>query len=229
MYTQSTRKGLRSPSLALKAYDRLRDMILAGEIRPGEPVYEVHSAKLLGMSRTPVREALQSLARDGYLEELPDRGCVVPTRSADDIREFFEMRQILESAAARLAAQRATDEEIARLKSLCDAYRGEGDLGRWQEIGAQFHTLIVAAARNRRLAQELSSLRTQIDLSRRSVIHAGGSKREAAVDDHRAIYEAIAARDEEAAYAAAERHVIHSYETTIRAFQPALLVLRKGG
>ena len=196
MYTQSTRKTARPPSLANQAYDRLRDMILAGEIRPGEPVYEVHYAKLLGMSRTPVREALQSLARD-------------------------------ESAAARLAAQRAADEEIARLKSLCDAYVGEGDLSRWQEIGAQFHAVIVAAARNRRLVQELASLRTQIDLSRRSVIHAGDPWREAAVDDHRAICEAIAARDEEAAYAAAERHVIHSYETTIRAWQPASLSLRK--
>lgn len=203
-------------------------MILSGDIRPGEPVYEVHSAKLLGMSRTPVREALQSLARDGYLEELPDRGCVVPTRSADDIREFFEMRQILESAAARLAAQRATHEEIVRLQSLCDAYVGEADLSRWQEIGAQFHAVIVTAARNRRLEQELSSLHTQIDLSRRSVIHAGDAWRAAAAHDHRAICEAIAARDGEAAYAAAERHVIHSYETTIRAYQPASLLLRKG-
>lgn len=217
----------RSTSLSTHAYEQLRDAILGGELRPGEPLFEIHLAKSLGMSRTPVREALQSLASDGYLEELPDRGYVIPRRSLDDLREFFELREVLEAAASRYAALRARPEEIAQLQLVCNQYEGEQDLARWQQLGAQFHALIIQASRNNRLASLAASLTTQIDLSRRSVIYGGPAWRETAVRDHRAICAAITARDEAAAHAAAADHVRHSYQATLRGYQPEVFAPQK--
>ncbi len=207
-------------ALSSRAYQQLRQRILSGEVQPAEPLFEIHLAEQLGMSRTPVRQALQSLAREGYLEELPGRGFAVPRRSLDDLRQFFELREVLEAAATRFAAQRARPEEVAELEALCERYGGEPDLGAWNQIGARFHDTIIAAARNTRLAALLATLHDQIDMSRRSVIYAGPSWRETAVRDHRAICSAIAARDEAAAHAAASEHVRRSYQATLRAHQP---------
>ncbi len=207
-------------ALSVRAYQLLRQRILAGEVQPAEPLFEIHLAEQLGMSRTPVREALQSLARDGYLEELPGRGFAVPRRSLDDLRQFFELREVLEAAATRFASLRARPEEITQLDALCARYEDEPDLEAWNQIGASFHATIIDAARNARLAALLATLHDQIDLSRRSVIYAGPSWRETAVRDHRAICTAIAERDEAAAHAAATNHVRHSYQATLRAHQP---------
>jgi DNA-binding GntR family transcriptional regulator len=207
-------------ALSYRAYQSLRQRILAGEVQPGEALFELHLAPQLGMSRTPVREALQSLARDGYLEELPGRGFAVPRRSLDDLRQFFELREVLEAAATRFAALRATGAEVAALQALCDRYALEPELDTWNQIGAQFHAAIIDAARNARLATLLASLHDQIDLSRRSVIYAGPVWRETAVRDHQLICNAIAARDEVAAQQAATEHVRRSYQATLRAHQP---------
>lgn len=214
-------------ALSSRAYQLLRQSILAGQVKPGEPLFEVHLAEQFGMSRTPVRQALQSLARDGYLEELPGRGFAVPRRSLDDLRQFFELREVLEAAATRYAALRAREDEISELEALCARYEGETDLDAWNQIGARFHATIIEAARNARLAALLASLHDQIDLSRRSVIYAGPAWRETAVRDHRAICTAIAARDEAAAGTAATEHVRRSYQATLRAHQPEAFAAQK--
>jgi DNA-binding GntR family transcriptional regulator len=211
---------IKAVPLSNRAYEQLRDAIRDGELRPGEPLFEIHLAKSLGMSRTPVREALQLLVSDGYLDVLPGRGYVIPRRSLDDLREFFELREVLEAAASRYAAVRARPEEIAALQDVCDQYEGEQDLARWQQLGAQFHALITRACRNDRLANLMDSLTTQIDLSRRSVIYGGPAWRATAVQDHRAICAAITARDEAAAHKAAADHVRHSYQATLRGHEP---------
>lgn len=217
----------RAVPLSSRAYQLLRQRVLDGEIQPSEPLFEIHVAEQLGMSRTPVREALKSLARDGYLEELPGRGFVVPRRSLDDLRQFFELREVLEAAATRYAALRALPTEIEQLEALCARYEGEADLNTWNQIGARFHATIIEAARNFRLAALLASLHDQIDLSRRSVIYAGPAWREIAVRDHRAICSAIAARDEDSAHAAATEHVRRSYRATLRAYQPEAFATQK--
>ncbi|WP_326539761.1 GntR family transcriptional regulator [Pseudorhodoferax sp.] len=214
-------------SLSARAYEQLREAILSGEIQPGQALFENHLTAALDMSRTPIREALQGLARDGYLQELPDRGYTVPRPSLDDLREFFELREVLEAAAARYAALRAHADEVAELQRLCERYQDEADLARWHELGARFHALIVQSARNRRLAGRLTELTVQIDLSRRSVIYAGPAWRDTAVQDHRAICEAIACRDEAAAQQAAALHVQHSYQATLRAYQPEAFARQK--
>lgn len=212
-------------ALAVRAYEQLREEIVQGTVLPGEALYEIHLAARLDMSRTPIREALRELERDGYVEELPSRGYVVPRRSLDDIREFFELREVLEASATRYAALRATAAEIARLGTLCSRYEREKNDAKWVQLGHDFHNAVVEAARNTRLATMLESLNAQIVMSRRTVARADALRRQAAIRDHRAIYDAIAARDAATAHALAADHVRRSYDTTLRALQPELFAI----
>lgn len=213
--------------LMARAYEQLREEIVDGTLLPGDPLYEVHLAGRLSMSRTPIREALKVLTRDGYLEELPSRGYAVPRRSMDDIREFFELREVLEASATRYAALRATSAEIAQLEQLCSRYEREKNHDKWAQIGHDFHNTIIKAARNTRLETMLESLNAQIVMSRRTVAQADALRRQAAVRDHRAICNAIKARDEDRAQALAAEHVRRSYDTTLRAYRPEVFATQK--
>lgn len=207
-------------NLTARAYSQLREEIVQGLLLEGEAHYEIHIAERLGVSRTPVREAMQLLAREGYLEELPSRGYAVPRRSLDDLREFFELREVLEASATRYAALRATQSELDSLEQLCERYEQEKDEVRWVEIGHEFHRQLISAARNSRLKTMLDSLNAQIVMSRRTVARANEERRLTAVRDHRAIFEAVKARDEQRAHALAADHVRRSYETTLQAHMP---------
>lgn len=213
--------------LTARAYALLRDAVIDGSLRPGEPLYEIHLADSLGMSRTPVREALKVLTRDGYVEELPSRGYAVPRRSLDDMREFFELREVLESTATRYAALRATAAEMAQLERLCAQYEREKNDAKWAQLGHDFHNLLIKAARNTRLETMLASLNAQIVISRRTVACADDVRRRAAVRDHRAIFEAVLARDAGRAESLAAEHVRRSYETTLRALVPDAFATHK--
>jgi DNA-binding GntR family transcriptional regulator len=206
--------------LAAQAHERLRSDILDGVYPTDEALFEVHLAERLGMSRTPVREALRLLAQEGYLDELPSRGYALPRRSLDDIREFFELREVLEAAATRYAALRASPEELQACSALCSAYAKEKDLAKWNALGGEFHDLIINASHNKRLQATLASINAHIQLSRRPAIQASPQWRQAAVADHQAILAALQARDAEAAQRAAAEHVRHSYAATLQAFQP---------
>lgn len=207
--------ALKPDSLTARAYAALRDAVEAGDLSPGEPMYEVHLGERLGMSRTPVREALKLLARDGFLEPLPSRGYVVPRRSLDDIREFFEVREALEATASRYAALRATAGEILQLEKLCERYEREANWERWNRIGTDFHNGIIDAARNARLRGMLRSLNAQIVMSRRSATGGDPERRRQAIADHQAIFAAIRARDGKRAESLAAAHVRRAYEATV--------------
>ena len=217
----------KSAGLATKAYAQLRDAIIDGKLLPGEPLYEIHLATSLGMSRTPIREALKLLAQDGYVESLPSRGYTVPKRSHEDLREFFEMRAILEAGASRYAALRATDAEIAQMERLCVRYETEKNDEKWTQLGHDFHDLIIDSARNSRLRTILQLLNAQIVISRRTVARADAAHRKHAIRDHRDILDAIKARNDVRAETLAAGHVWRSYETTLRSYSPDLFASKK--
>lgn len=215
MYTQRIQATPKGDGLAAQAYQQMRDAIVQGQIEAGAALFEVHLAAQLGMSRTPVREALKVLARDGFVESLPNRGYVVPRRSLDDLRELFELRESLEGMAARYAAARATETELQELERLCVLYAKEREWSRWVQAGTSFHDLLLAAARNERLTAILDSLNGQIVQSRRAVLKDNAQRRDAAIREHRAILEAVRKRDPELAEARAREHVRLSYEATL--------------
>jgi DNA-binding GntR family transcriptional regulator len=208
--------------LADKAYRKMRQAILRGDLAPGEALFESHLADKLGMSRTPVREALRVLARDGFIETIPARGYVVPRRSVEDLRELFELRESLEGLSTRAAAVRATEAEIVQLGQLCDRYEQATSLETWTQIGTEFHNFVVVVARNRRLATILDSLNFQIVLSRRSALSSAETIRNEAVREHRAIVDAITSRDSEAAEQCARTHVRTSYAAALQSFRSGL-------
>src|SRR3712207_2161971 len=133
--------------LAAQAYQQLRSALVSGDMGPGEALLESHLAGKLGMSRTPVREALSVLAREGLVDVSAGRGYFVPQRSMDDLREFFELREGLEGMASRYAAVRASQAEIQELEHVCAIYERADDLESWTRLGTEFHHRIFAACR----------------------------------------------------------------------------------
>src|SRR5262245_13152668 len=149
---------VRTRSRADFVYESLRDAISDGRIAGRERVREEEVARNLGVSRTPVREALQRLQQRGLLSFGPTRGFVVAQLSHQQVVELYAMREILEGSAARFAAQHATPEEIATLYQLQEQLRtAEGDEMLHKHLDRRFHQAIYEAAHNRYLTQMLDS------------------------------------------------------------------------
>jgi DNA-binding GntR family transcriptional regulator len=147
-----------------RAYEAIRGGIFSGEHPAGSRLREEELAERIGVSRTPVREALRRLDAEGLVEFLPNRGAHVASWSEDDLREIFGLRALLESFGARLAAERIDRETLAALRELCDAMDRSlagGDPGRVEhvaELNNRFHQRILAASGSKRLPLLLSSL-----------------------------------------------------------------------
>ncbi len=154
-------------SLRDAAYDAIKGDILAGDLLPGWAISEADRAEALRTSRTPIREALQALAQEGLVEIFPKRGTFVARLSARDVRESFELREAVETACARLAAERRTDADLERMRAAAiDPTARPADDGHYSRL-ADFHHVIVLAAQNRYLAQAFEDTASRIDLASR--------------------------------------------------------------
>jgi DNA-binding GntR family transcriptional regulator len=194
------------------AYTLLKERILDLELRPGELVTERRLMELTGCGRTPVREAMQRLQRDGLLGIVPFRGAFVTDISAKDVTEISQVRERLESFAAALAARLATARELARLKALLDELepldaRAPGDIF---AADRDFHALIVEASGHRRIRDITGMLSDQIQRLR--YLSASDPQRATrAHTEHRAIAAALLARDPGRAEAAMLAHLRQSH------------------
>ncbi|RMH46350.1 MAG: GntR family transcriptional regulator [Alphaproteobacteria bacterium] len=144
------------------AYRRLRQDILTGQLPAGRRLTEAGLAESLGISRTPVREALKRLALEGLVEREAGQGARVASFPEDELEQIFQLRLMLEAYAARRAARFATPEEIAAMRALADEIsactppRDEAAARRWSEANAAFHRAVTQAARSGRLAAMLA-------------------------------------------------------------------------
>ncbi len=187
--------------------DELRREIIAGRFQPGERLFEDQLAQELDVSRNPVREALQALAAEGFVELEPRRGARVADVSRRRAEELFEVREALEGLVARLAARRRTAEQLARLEALTAsglAAVAEGDIDRLPQLNTAFHEALTIAAANELLAGQLDRLSHLVQwvYSARIKLRSGDSWVE-----HAAIVAAIAANDEELAFRCASEHI----------------------
>lgn len=177
--------------------DRLRKMITEGSLAPGVHLNERALCEQLGVSRTPLREALKMLAVEQLIELLPNRGARVVTLSARDIADAFELLSGLEALAGELACERITQveiDEIQELHSAMDACHANGDLSGYFDCNQRIHDRINAAARNPALTQMYQSVNRRLQALRfRSNLPAG--KWEQAVDEHVAMLRALHQRD----------------------------------
>jgi DNA-binding GntR family transcriptional regulator len=189
------------------AYWAIRDAIRTGVLRPGDRLIEVDLAAALETSRTPIREALRRLESDRLVDNAPRRGLVVPTASLDDLIEIFEIREVLEGLAARRAAQRMGEAELEALGETVERMEramAADDLGALAAASHHFHRHLRAGSRHSRLPSMISLLG---DTTRSLNAHQLAPERVAgAVAEHRAIYEAIAARDADAAERVTRQH-----------------------
>lgn len=184
----------------------LRRRITEGQWQQGERLFEDQIATELEVSRNPVREALQALASEGFVELEPRRGARVATVSTERALELFEVRETLEGLVAQLAAERRTEDELAVLRDIVRAGResAAGDRSRLPALNTQFHQLLGAAARNGLLAETIERLAHVIQwVYARSIAQRG----EQSWTEHAAIVEAIASGDGASARALAAEHI----------------------
>jgi DNA-binding GntR family transcriptional regulator len=207
--------AVRTRSRADFVYESLRDAISDGRIAGGERVREEEVARNLGVSRTPVREALQRLQQRGILNFGPTRGLVVAQLSHEQIVELYAMREILEGSAARFAAQHATPEEIAILHQLQDQLRAaEGDDLLHKHLDRRFHQAIYEAAHNRYLMQMLDSMLDSFALLHSTTLRLPHRQRNSDEERQR-IIAAIQKHDANRAEKAAREHILQAQRTRV--------------
>jgi DNA-binding GntR family transcriptional regulator len=200
----------RPRTLGQSAYEALLELVVTGRLRPGQHLVETELARNLGVSRQPVREALHRLQAEGWVEFRPNRGACVHAPSAHEVDELLTVRALLEVEAARLAARRASDRQLARLESICrdgeDAVR-RSDVARFTAANHDFHASLAALAGNSVLAQ----LWTVVARRARWHYHMVAPVRmRDSCAEHRQIAQAIAAGDETHAARAAQVHIEHT-------------------
>lgn len=191
-----------------RAYATLLDEIQDGALPPGTVIGEVEQAARLGVSRTPLREALGRLAADGLVAQQSPRVTVVTPIDADDIREIFEVRRALEESAARLAAERgdaAAFAELEREFATADLVGSEG-LDAYYSLIARFDRALDDAVANDYLTAALRTVRTHLGRVRR-LARDNPDRLAASVAEHRLIASAIAARDADLAAHATHVHL----------------------
>lgn len=179
------------------AAERLRTLIIEGELAPGTKLNERELSERLGVSRTPLREAFRMLATEGLLLQLPNRGVQVALLSADDVRDAFEVMAALEGLAGELAAARITDDEVESLRVLqadMEAAHGARDLPVYYRVNREIHDRLNAIAANPVLANAYRALNARLH-SLRFRSNLNQAKWDKAVAEHRSMIAALAARD----------------------------------
>lgn len=193
----------------------IRNAITTGRMCPGERLMEIQLAEDLGISRTPVREAIRKLEMEGFVVMIPRRGTYVADISLKDITEIYEIRISLDMLAASLAAERiepAELEEMDRQLLLTGEYSKKMDMSKVVACDSVFHDVLYRAARNERLLGIISNLREQLTTIRgRSMSQPG--RLQDMLKEHRALLDAIASRDPEAAANAARIHIENAEKT----------------
>ena len=209
--------GAKRPRLSADdAAQLIRERIVAGAIRPGERIREEAVAAELGLSRTPIREALRRLENEGFLSHQPHRGVVVRELDHQAVTELYLMREVLESTAAAQAARHASEAEIATLADMLDDEEASTDDGtRSAHLNKLFHRALYRGAHNRYLMQMLDGLDVSMSLLGRTTLSLPG-RAKLAVGEHRAIVEAIAAHDPVRAEAAARAHIHEAHKARLR-------------
>ncbi len=195
--------------LERRVYQRLRDDIAAGLLRPGDQLVEARLASELGVSKTPVREALIRLQRDGLVQIEPYRGARVREPSPDDVRETLELRELLECHIARQLAATRPPEVLGALKATISRGRvalKHGDDAAVADALTAFSDIFAAASENTRLAHVLQELRSVLLLIGSTSMHATGRDRRS-LDEHARILAALTKGDADAAAAATANHV----------------------
>lgn len=190
-------------------FNTLRAAIIHGEFEPGERLMEVHLAKRLGVSRTPVREAMRMLELEGLVVMIPKKGAEVARITEKDLKDALEIRMALEELAAELACRRIDDDGRKQLRAACDAFRAavkSRDLSAIVDADVTFHNVIYESTHNARLVSISQTLREQVYRYRVEYVKDLDHHNKL-VSEHEELTEAILKGDEERATDVTRRHI----------------------
>ena len=193
------------------AYVRVRALILSGELAPGDVLPQARLAGTIGMSTTPLREALRRLKQEGLVELDAHRDARVRPLDAAEARDLLELRQTLDPLAASLAAERRTESDVAEVRAALQALETLSSPPSPDQLDShrRFHAAIHRASRNTLLAETLDGVWMKTDRYRRHGLEAGRSdaEREARATEHRLLFEAVRDADVRGAAQLMRRHV----------------------
>ena len=200
-----------------KAYDEIKAAIMTEEFPAGSRVKEELIAQRVGVSRTPIREALRKLTAEGFLTMAPNHGAMVTAWSEQDLKEIIDVRAVLESFGAGIAAQKISDEQLIELETLAEqmeqavASNNRSELESITELNSNFHMMVIHAADNARLAEVIGNLSHPLLIQRR---FSGFTQQrlERSMAHHREIIDALRARDSGWASAIMSAHILASRE-----------------
>lgn len=199
-------------------FNTLRQAILTGELKPGERLMELHLADRLGVSRTPVREAIRRLELEGLVTMFPRRGAEVAQITEKSMNDVLEVRRTLDALCAELACDRITEDGLASLKQACDNFEqcvATKDAKKIAQADVALHDIIVEATGNQRLIQLVNNLSEQMYRYRFEYIK-DSSQHETLVKEHRIIYQSIVDKDKDTAASAAKTHIDNQKKAIIR-------------
>ena len=188
-------------------YELLRNEIIEGRLVSGDHLVESLIAGQLGVSRTPVREALRMLVKDGFAVTVPRKGTVIAPLSRDDAIDIYDLREVVEGLCARRAAANVTARELKQLRVRLERMSPRSaDHKSYMKAHAEFNDIIIGASRSHRIAQFLDTLSGQIQRLR-GITLAAKERQEESWEEHKAIIDALAARDAVAAENLVRRHI----------------------
>ncbi|MCM3638939.1 GntR family transcriptional regulator [Sporosarcina luteola] len=207
---------VKKTTLKEQVYDYLKNGIIMGEIAPGERLIEEKISETLKVSRSPIREAVRMLEKDGLLDVHATGGVTVANPSTEDYRNLYEIRVEMESLAAYYAAQRRSRDEITLMESYVETMRKEADANNLKgllEVNFKFHESIVYASRNPFLETMTLQLRGVNSFYRKAILEKNPGYAQEAHDDHEKIYQAIVEQDQNKARELMRQHIEHDYQS----------------
>ena len=212
-------------------FETLREAIINQTLKPGERLMEIQLADEMGVSRTPVREAIRKLELEGLVVMVPRKGAYVAGISMKDIHEVYELRSALEALAASLAAVRITDEELEEMERQMVREAKETEENNLQgivSIDTTFHDLLYQAAHNQRLVQFINILQEQLQRFRAATLSRPGRSKYA-LEEHKNIVEALANKDAKLAAKLATEHIENAENAMIFAMDKDGFVFQETG
>ena len=214
---QATAENLDSPTLAHRCFDAIKADIISGQLPQGAKIVESDLALKYGISRGPLREAIHRLEQIGLIVRIPHAGSRVVTLDVKKMRDIYCAREALEGMAARLAARLMPNDEIEALSQLLDEHartisQSDGNAYLQREGDIDFHYRVARASQNQWILDNLNGALYQLIRMGRHQSGQVPSRAQAALDQHRQIAAAIAARDEELAEMLMRRHISGAWE-----------------
>lgn len=210
--------AMNSSSLRSKVFSQIENDILNGKYKPGDNLIETKLSEELGVSRTPVREAIRQLELEGLVQTIPNKGAIVKGITLRDVEDIYTIRMMIEGLAARWAAQKITDGELAELKEaveLEEFYTIKNDSEHLMMFDSRFHDIIFKASKSKPLMHMLRTFHHYVQRAR-NISMSSPERARMVLEEHRQILEAIESRNAEKAEMLTYQHVRNASENVLK-------------